>query len=58
VIRQQLRPTARFSSLVPEIEQSLREKAFGETVDLDSKAVLLPSTTRGRPSSASRCASG
>ena len=55
VICQQLKPTARFFSLVSKIEQPLRENAFGETVDLDSKAVLLPSTTRGRSSSASRC---
>jgi len=40
IIAQALKLTAQFSTLVPKVEQFLREKAFGAAVDLDSKAVI------------------
>jgi type III restriction enzyme len=40
VIAQALKLTGQFSTLVPKIEQFLREKAFGTTVDLDSQPVI------------------
>jgi len=40
IIAQALKLTAQFSTLVPKVEQFLREKAFGAAVDLDSKPVI------------------
>jgi type III restriction enzyme len=41
IIAQSLKLPAQFSALVPKIEQFLREKAYGQTVDLNSPALLL-----------------
>ena len=40
VIAQSLKLPAQFSVLVPKIEQFLREKAYGQAVNLDSPAIL------------------
>ncbi|MFN8484670.1 MAG: DEAD/DEAH box helicase family protein [Anaerolineae bacterium] len=40
MIAQALKLPTQFAALVPKIEQFLREKAFGQEVDLDSKVVL------------------
>ena len=40
IIAQTLKLTAQFSTLVPKVEQFLREKAFGAAVNLDSKPVI------------------
>ncbi len=40
IIAQALKLTAQFATLVPKVEQFLREKAFGAAVDLDSKPVI------------------
>jgi len=40
IITQALKLTAQFATLVPKVEQFLREKAFGVAVDLDSKPVI------------------
>jgi len=40
IIAQALKLTGQFATLVPKVEQFLREKAFGATVDLDSKPVI------------------
>ncbi len=40
IIAQALKLTAQFSTLVPKVEQFLREKAFGVAVNLDSKPVI------------------
>jgi len=40
IIAQTLKLTAQFATLVPKVEQFLREKAFGAAVDLDSKPVI------------------
>ncbi len=40
IIAQALKLTVQFSTLVPKVEQFLREKAFGAAVDLDSKPVI------------------
>jgi len=40
IIAQALKLTGQFSTLVPKVEQFLREKAFGAAVDLDSKPVI------------------
>ncbi len=41
IIAQALKLTGQFATLVPKVEQFLREKAFGAVVDLDSKPVIL-----------------
>jgi len=40
IIAQALKLTGQFATLVPKVEQFLREKAFGAAVDLDSKPVI------------------
>jgi type III restriction enzyme len=40
IITQALKLTAQFATLVPKVEQFLREKAFGAAVNLDSKPVI------------------
>jgi len=40
IIAQALKLTGQFATLAPKVEQFLREKAFGVTVDLDSKPVI------------------
>lgn len=40
VIAQSLKLPAQFAALVPKIEQFLREKAYGQVVNLDSPAIL------------------